>query len=129
MDWVNSYDNFTGQDLEIAELIQQRRLQMLVHSAIYYDFDFNVASDKQWDAWAKELVQLQYDHPEISERVMWHEAFKDWDASTGAFLPLKDPWVVKKASQISGKKVKSAVENKRKNNNIDAYLARKKVKK
>jgi hypothetical protein len=35
-------------------------------------------------------------------RAYWSntEAFKDWDASTGAFLPLQDPWVIRKAQQL-----------------------------
>ena len=30
------YDIFKGEDLAIAEKIQQRRLQMIIHSCIYY---------------------------------------------------------------------------------------------
>ena len=74
---------------------------MLVHSCLYYEFDNNIIPDTKWDEWAKELVQLQKEYPEISENVRWYEYFKDWDASTGAFLPLKDEWVIKKAKQIS----------------------------
>lgn len=55
-----------------------------------------------WDKWARELVQLQKDYPDISKKVIWYEAFKDWDASTGAFLPLKDEWVVRKAKYLLG---------------------------
>ena len=66
--------------------------------------------------WAKELRQLQSDYPNISQQVEWYEAFKDWDASTGAFLPLKDEWVVNKARQVMGarpvNKVKKVVKQK-----------------
>jgi len=85
---------------EIADKIQRRRLQLLVHSCIYYEMDQNIISDKKWDEWARELVQLQKDYPDISEKVIWYEAFKDWDASTGAFLPLKDEWVINKAKYL-----------------------------
>jgi len=98
-----TYEIFKDQnDLKIAELIQQRRLQMLIHSCLYYEMDTNLISDRTWDMWAKELRQLQADYPEISRQVGWYEAFKDWDASTGAFLPLKDEWVVNKARQVAG---------------------------
>ena len=60
----------------------------------------NIISDKKWDEWAKELLALQNQYPEISKQVDYYEAFKDWDASTGAFLPLKDEWVVRKAKQL-----------------------------
>ena len=104
----NTYDLFSGEDLRIAELIQQRRLQMLVHSCLYYDMDTNLISDKQWDTWARELVTLQKEYPEISNKVIWYEEFKDWDASTGAFLPLKDPWVIRTAKKIAGTNLKKS---------------------
>lgn len=91
------YEKYSGEQLKIAELIQRRRLQLLVHSCLYYNMDTNIISDKQWDEWARELVKLQKDYPELSNNVCWYEAFKDWDASTGAFLPLDDPWVIQKA--------------------------------
>lgn len=95
-----TYEIFTGKDLEIAELIQQRRIQMLVHSCLYYEMDTNLIQDRQWDAWAKELRKLQEDYPEISKQVMMYKYFSDWDASSGAFLPLKHPWVVEKAKRL-----------------------------
>src|SRR5574344_1857292 len=97
---MKTYEIFNGDELKIAELIQRRRLQMLVHSCIYYKLDGNIIQDRQWDMWAKELVKLQEENPEISQKVIWYEAFKDWDASTGAFLPLDDEWVIKKAKQL-----------------------------
>lgn len=88
---------------------------MLVHSCIYYEFNQSLISDKQWDEWAKELRTLQEHYPNIAKKVMWYEAFKDWDASTGAFLPLKDEWVQTKAQQfIGGKVVKKKEEPKKK---------------
>lgn len=91
---------YTDEELSIAELIQRRRLQMLIHSKLYYDMDTNLITDKQFDEWGRELVQLQRDNPNIAKRICFAEAFKDWDASTGAFLPLQDPWVIRKAQQL-----------------------------
>ena len=90
----------TEMNQKISDLIQRRRLQLLVHSCIYYELDQNIISDKQWDEWARELVQLQKEYPEESKEVIWYDAFKDWDASTGAFLPIKDEWVVRKSKQL-----------------------------
>lgn len=95
-----TYKIFEGEQLKIAEKIQQRRLQILIHSCIYYEMNQNIISDKKWDEWARELKKLQEDYPEISRQVEWYAAFIDWDASTGAFLPLKDEWVVKKAKWL-----------------------------
>lgn len=91
---------YTDEELPIAELIQRRRLQMLIHSKLYYDMDTNLITDRQFDEWGRELVQLQRDNPNIAKRICFAEAFKDWDASTGAFLPLQDEWVCRKANQI-----------------------------
>ena len=102
---MNTYDLFTGEELEIAELIQQRRLQLLVHSCIYYHLNTNIISDKKWDEWAKELKTLQEQYPDIAKQIMWYDAFKDWDASTGAFLPIKDEWVLRKAHLICKKSI------------------------
>ena len=71
----------------IAELIKRRRLQILVHSAIYYDFDRNIIDDATWTKWANELVDLQSKYPDISKDVILHDEFKDFDGSTGFNLP------------------------------------------
>lgn len=104
-------NQFTTAELPIASLIQRRRLQMLVHSCIYYDLDGNLITDKQFDDWGRELVKLQEDYPDIAKRICYAEAFKDWDASTGAFLPLKDEWVVRKAKQLLKIKNENEKEN------------------
>lgn len=116
MKWINTYDLFSGEELEIAERIQQRRIQLLVHSCIYYELDSNVISDMQWDTWARELRDLQSKYPSIARQVMWSDAFDGWDASTGAFLPIKDEWVMKKAILLVGKpkKIKKKEEIKKK---------------
>ena len=97
---TKTYELFKGEELNIAELIQQRRLQILVHSCIYYEYNRNVISDRQFDIWAKELVQLQKDYPEIAEQVIWAEAFEGFDGSTGFDLPFTDDWVMNKASRL-----------------------------
>ena len=86
--------------MRIAELIQQRRLQILVHSCIYYEFNFNTVSDGVWDSWSKELVKLQAAYPDISKQVIYADAFNGFDGSTGFDLPIHDEWVKHKARQI-----------------------------
>ena len=106
----NTYELFNGQELVIAEKIQQRRLQILVHSCIYYELNGSSISDRQWDMWAKELVGLQKQYPKIAEKVMWANAFADFDGTTGFNLPIRDAWVKKKAAQISGVVVKKTAK-------------------
>ena len=84
------YEIFRGEELEIAEKIQRRRYQLLVHSYIYYELDNNLIPDSQWSQWATELAELQYKYPEISSQVIYTEDFEDWDGSTGAFLNFKN---------------------------------------
>lgn len=98
---MNTYELFTGDELEIAERIQQRRYQLLVHSCIYYHLNTSSITDHKWDEWAKELCNLQSQYPQISEKVELYEYFKDWDGSTGAFLPITLPWVIQIASRFT----------------------------
>ena len=100
---VHTYDKFEGKDLEIAELIQQRRFQILIHSCIYYEFNSNLISDKKFDSWARELAQLQTDYPDIASQVIYADEFKGFDGTTGFDLPLKNEWVVNKAQKLLGR--------------------------
>lgn len=83
---------------EIAELINRRRRQILVHSVIYYRMNDNLVSDHQWSDWSRELCELQEKYPEIAAKCVYADDFKDFDGSTGFNLPIEDPWAVNKAS-------------------------------
>ena len=85
---------------QIAATIKQRRLQLLVHSCIYYEFNQSVVDDATWTKWAVELERLQVAYPAIADKVDWAAAFKGFDHSTGYNLPVRDPWVMRKARQI-----------------------------
>ena len=99
------YEIFSGEELKIAEKIQQRRYQMLVHSYIYYELNENLVSDSQWSTWAMELVDLQSKYPDIAERVIYAKDFADWDGSSGAFLTYKNkPNIVVTANLLLKKK-------------------------
>ena len=76
---------------EIAELINRRRRQVLVHSVLYYRMDENLVSDSQWAAWAVELEELQKKYPEIAKEVSYAEAFADFEHSSGYNLPYMIP--------------------------------------
>ena len=86
--------------IKIYELIQRRRLQLLVWSRLYYEMDESVVDDHTFNEKAQELADLQQKYPEISKIVAYAEEFEDWDGSTGYHLPLRDPWVCSKANQI-----------------------------
>lgn len=96
------------EDQDIIDLIKRTRLQLLVHSYIYYRLNENVISDYQFDMLSKRLVDLQEANPELSKEVEWAEAFEDWDGSTGFNLPLGDSWVQNKGNYI----LKLSKENK-----------------
>ena len=109
-----TYELFDGKELEIAELIQQRRFQILIHSCIYYHFNSNLISDKKFDSWARELAQLQIDYPEIAKQVLYAEEFEGFDGTTGFDLPLENEWVMQKAKKlIGGKEVVKKKETKK----------------
>ena len=87
-------------DDQIAAKIQQRRYQILVHSLLYYELDINLVTDAQWAEWGKELAQLQIAYPDISSRVIFAEAFKGFDGSTGFNLPFKDEQIINIAYRL-----------------------------
>ena len=87
-------------DDSIAAKIQQRRYQILVHSLLYYDLDVTLVPDAKWAEWAKELVSLQSAHPDIASRVIFADAFKGFDASTGFNLPYRDEQVINIAFRL-----------------------------
>ena len=84
----------------IIELITRRRRQILVHSVIYYRLNTNIISDHTYDAWSEELVKLQRDYPQESEQAPFANAYREFDGSTGAFLPIHEPNIIAKAVQL-----------------------------
>ena len=85
---------------EIRTLILRRRLQVLVHSCLYYVFNENLISDSTWSAWARELVELQRKYPSIADRVDYAKEFQDFDASTGFQLPTRNFEIMAKAQYL-----------------------------
>ena len=97
----NLYEKFSNpKQLKVAEKIQRLRLQILVHSCIYYNLNTNLISDKEWDELAIDLVRLQKRYPKTSAEVVFAKAFDGFDGSTGFDLPLNHKWVKKKAQQL-----------------------------
>lgn len=84
----------------IAEVIQQRRYQMLVHSFIYYQLNQSIVSDHDFDKWAKELVVLQERYPDIAKTVVYHNEFKAFDGSSGFDLPYNLPEIQERAMRV-----------------------------
>lgn len=75
------------------QLINQRRRQLHVHSLIYYHFNTSIITDAVFDQYAKELVVLYIQYPELVDEGYLHSVFKGWTGDTGMHLPLKeDAW-------------------------------------
>ncbi len=85
---------------EIKAMIQRRRLQLLVHSSIYYVFGTSLVSDEQWKRWALELMELQSRHPDLAAQVIYDNEFRGFDTSTGYHLPIRDEAVVSRALHL-----------------------------
>ena len=66
----------------IEEDIRRYRLQMIVHSVIYYTYNCNIISDDEWSRRAKKLVELQNKYPDIADKVIYADEFKDFDRFT-----------------------------------------------
>nr|DAG77252.1 MAG TPA: LIGANc+ dependent DNA ligase adenylation domain [Caudoviricetes sp.] len=84
----------------VRTLILRRRLQILVHSCIYYVYNDNIVSDSTWSQWARELAELQEKYPSIASRVDYAEEFKGFDGSTGYHLPTRNPEIMSKAQYL-----------------------------
>ena len=84
----------------ITEKIQQRRLQILVHSYIYYELNQNIISDDKWNKWAHELVELQKKYPKESKQAKYYDKFTDFDGSTGMDLAYFDDFIVNRANYL-----------------------------
>ena len=83
----------------VAELIKRRRLQVLVHSCIYYELNDSIIDDALFDKWCYELVDLMKDNPGVySDR--FDQFFEKFTGETGFDLPLRDPWVYSKAQYL-----------------------------
>lgn len=97
----NQKEWFTDKEYPIASEIQRLRLQMLVHSYLYYRKGTNIISDKEFDERAHRLADLQSRYFTISCKVKcFKEEFADWEGSTGMHLPLNNPWVMHKAEDL-----------------------------
>lgn len=49
-----------------------------------------------------ELAELQNKYPDIEKQVPFRKGFEDWNGSSGAFLPLDEPWIETKARKLLG---------------------------
>ena len=84
----------------IKALILRRRLQVWVHSMIYYNLNANIVSDAVWSRWAEDLECLQTMYPELAAQVEYAEVFEDFDHSTGANLPDDNEQINNKAAYL-----------------------------
>ena len=80
----------------IIDNIRRYRLQMMVHSVIYYKYNDNIISDAEWSKRAKILVELQNKYPKESRACAYYDLFKDFDGSTG-FNLINEPWAINTA--------------------------------
>ena len=85
---------------EIARLIYRRRLQVWIHSVIYYVYNENLISDTTWSKWASELEDLQTKYPDIASQVEYADVFKGFDHSTGSNLPTNVKQINRRAEYL-----------------------------
>lgn len=88
----------------IEELINRRRRQILVHSAIYYRFSSSLVEDLTFDSWGLQLANLQTKYPQIASKCAYADDFKGFDGSSGFHLPHADPHIVSIAVMLLNNK-------------------------
>lgn len=85
-------------------LIKRRRLQLLIHSCIYYRLGTNIITDSTYDSWGKELVELQRKYGVIkigcydSEFEKWQP--KEGNSFSGFQLPIGNEEIIAKAERL-----------------------------
>lgn len=81
----------------VGERIKQLRMNLLIHSYLYYKKDCNIITDQEWQKMAEELsmLQLVYGY-QIN---IYDEMFKDWDGTTGSHLSY-DKFIIEKANRL-----------------------------
>jgi len=81
-------------------LIQRRRLQILIHSYLYYREGTSIIPDSLFDTWCKELKFIQDRNPQLCEFVDYDEDFRNFDGVSGYNLNYMRPEIVSKAKQL-----------------------------
>lgn len=84
---------------EILRQIEYLRWEILINSYLYYSRDVNLISDFQFDDLEHHLVFLQERYPEESEQAMFADAFRNFEGSTGCYLPYTDAEVIYKGEE------------------------------
>lgn len=78
----------------------RRENQLLVHSYLYYQRNTNIIDDYTFDRWSKELADAIQKYPEVFKQSYHYKDFKEFDGSTGAFLPYANPDVQSRGEQL-----------------------------
>ena len=96
MQWSNPY---------VSNQTKMEMLQrwLIIHASIYYNYNSNVVTDKQWDANAYQLVDMMERYPKTYKKTFYYYIMDDFDGSTGFDLigRLED-WNPKHAAYLDG---------------------------
>ena len=88
---------------EIKKIIESKRIEILVHSYIYYYLGDNVIEDYQYDNLGRELAKLQKQHPDIADQCSYAERFKEYgidNCFSGFDLPYMQSEIIEKAKKL-----------------------------
>ena len=86
-----------GVSVSPAEVIKRFRMNMLIHSYLYYWLDDPIWSDDKWQQVADDLTELQFRYPDPIG--FYDKEFEGWNGSTGMHLP-KDNFVITQVSKL-----------------------------
>jgi hypothetical protein len=86
--------------IDLKDVINRRRRQILVHSFLYYQMNTNIISDHAFDQWSKELADLQQQYPETARECIFAKEFESFDGSSGYNLPYHYPEIQSTARKL-----------------------------
>mgnify|MGYP001523630493 CR=1 FL=1 len=89
---------------DIKALIKRRRLQLIIHSCIYYRLNNNLITDATYDKWARELAKLHQKYGVIKINC-YDEYFNDWvfalgKTYSGFQLPINNSEIIALAGDL-----------------------------
>ena len=71
------------KELDVPDRINWWQRWVLVNSILYYEYDYNIASDKEFDTIAYKLAELMTSNPTIAKNSELWYVFHSFDGSTG----------------------------------------------
>lgn len=83
MKMINLKNNKKFQSFSKKDKIDYVQRQIIVHSIVYYNFDYNLISDKEFDNLCKMLIAMKEHWRSTYKQSQYYYCMEDFDGNTG----------------------------------------------